>query len=202
MELNRKTMIRIDLLILFGIVVFWLFENFDQAKAVFFWLFSLITPLLIGGCIAFILNVPMRAIERHLWPHAKQKSLKKLKRPCAIILTLFCFAAVLAILVVLIVPELIRTASSFTVKEGLVKKKRAAAAAKRPAAQTAAMRMLFFGRRFMLCLLCVSGRRQSRRIPQKNSDIRFCPDIAVVSVRRPHQPRPLFAFAKQCLREF
>ena len=116
MELNRKTMIRIALLILFGIVVFWLFENFDQAKAVFFWLFSLITPLLIGGCIAFILNVPMRAIERHLWPHAKQKSLKKLKRPCAIILTLFCFAAVLAILVVLIVPELMRTASSFTVQ--------------------------------------------------------------------------------------
>lgn len=71
MEPNRKNMIRIAVLIVFGIAVFWLFENFAQAKAVFFWLFSLITPLIIGGCIAFILHVLMHAIECCLWPHAK-----------------------------------------------------------------------------------------------------------------------------------
>lgn len=114
MELNRKNMVRIAVLIVFGIAVFWLFENFAQAKAVFLWLFSLITPLIIGGCIAFILNVPMRAIERCLWPYTKRVVAKKLRRPCAIVLTLLCFIAVLTILLVLIVPELLRTASSFS----------------------------------------------------------------------------------------
>lgn len=114
MELNRKNMVRIALLIVFGIATFWLFENFAQAKSVFFWMFSLITPLIMGGCIAFILNVPMRAIERHLWPRAKRSAAQKLRRPCAIILTLLCFIAVLTVLLVLIVPELMRTASSFS----------------------------------------------------------------------------------------
>lgn len=114
MELNRKNMMRIAVLIVFGIAAFWLFEHFAQAKAVLFWLISLVTPLLIGGCIAFILNVPMRAIERILWPKAKHTAAQKLRRPCAIVLTLLCFLGALAILLLLIVPELVRTASSFS----------------------------------------------------------------------------------------
>ena len=107
-------MFRIALLITFGIAVFWVFENFSAAKATFFWVLSLFTPFLIGACIAFILNVPMRAIERHLWPNAKPPIAQKLRRPAAMALTLLCFFGVLSILVFLIVPELIRTASSFS----------------------------------------------------------------------------------------
>ena len=114
MELNRRNMFRIALLITFGIAVFWVFENFSAAKATFFWVLSLFTPFLIGACIAFILNVPMRAIERHLWPNAKPPIAQKLRRPAAMALTLLCFFGVLSILVFLIVPELIRTASSFS----------------------------------------------------------------------------------------
>lgn len=114
MELNRRNMFRIALLITFGIAVFWVFENFSAAKATFFWVLSLFTPFLIGACIAFILNVPMRAIERHLWPNAKPPIAQKLRRPAAMALTLLCFFGVFGILVFLIVPELIRTASSFS----------------------------------------------------------------------------------------
>lgn len=114
MELNRRNMFRIALLITFGIAVFWVFENFSAAKATFFWVLSLFTPFLIGACIAFILNVPMRAIERHLWPNAKPPIAQKLRRPAAMALTLLCFFGVLSILVFLIVPELIRTASSIS----------------------------------------------------------------------------------------
>ena len=114
MELNRRNMFRIALLITFGIAVFWVFENFSAAKATFFWVLSLFTPFLIGACIAFILNVPMRAIERHLWPNAKPPIAQKLRRPAAMALTLLCFFGVFGILVFLIVPELIRTASSIS----------------------------------------------------------------------------------------
>ena len=114
MELNRRNMLRIAMLITFGIAVFWVFENFSAAKATFLWILSLFTPFLIGACIAFILNVPMRAIERHLWPNAKQALGKKLRRPIAIVLTLLCFLGALSILLLLIVPELVRTASAFS----------------------------------------------------------------------------------------
>ena len=114
MELNRRNMIRIALLITFGIAAFWVFENFSAAKTTFFWILSLFSPLLIGACIAFILNVPMRAFERHLWPKAKASAAQKLRRPTAMALTLLCFLGVLGVLMFLIVPELIRTASSIS----------------------------------------------------------------------------------------
>lgn len=114
MELNRRNMLRIALLITFSVAVFWVFENFSAAKTTFFWVLSLFTPFLIGACIAFILNVPMRAIERHLWPSTKHPIAQKLRRPAAMVLTLLCFLGVFGILVFLIVPELIRTASSIS----------------------------------------------------------------------------------------
>ena len=113
MELNRKNIIKIAGLIVFGIFMFWLFDNFEQAKAAVSWLISLVTPLLIGACIAFILNVPMRAIERKLWPNASKTTAIKLRRPCAIVLALLCFAVVLALVLTLIIPELVNTARSF-----------------------------------------------------------------------------------------
>ena len=43
-------------------------------------------PFLLGGSIAFVLNVPMRAIERHVFP--KERQMDRLRRPLALIFTL------------------------------------------------------------------------------------------------------------------
>lgn len=49
------------------------------------WLLGVLAPLLLGCAIAFILNVPMRGLERYLLPHAKKT--EKLRRPLALVLT-------------------------------------------------------------------------------------------------------------------
>ena len=48
------------------------------------WLLGVLAPLLLGCAIAFILNVPMRGLERYLFPHAKKT--EKLRRPLALVL--------------------------------------------------------------------------------------------------------------------
>ena len=66
------------------------------------WLLGVLAPLLLGCAIAFILNVPMRGLERYLFPHAKKT--EKLRRPLALVLTIAAVAAVLALAAMVIVP--------------------------------------------------------------------------------------------------
>lgn len=76
-------------------------------------LFGLLSPLLLGMCIAFILNVPMRAIETRLFAPLTRRFTgriwKRLRRPLALVLTLMLAAGVLALALFLIIPELVRT---------------------------------------------------------------------------------------------
>ena len=59
------------------------------------WLLGILAPFLLGGAIAFILNVPMRAIERNLMPRAK--SAARFRRPLALVLALVGVLGVLAL---------------------------------------------------------------------------------------------------------
>ena len=56
---------------------------------------GILSPFLLGGAIAFILNVPMRAIERHL--HLTGKRSARLRRPLSLVLTLLAVIGVLAL---------------------------------------------------------------------------------------------------------
>ena len=72
MELNKKTMQRIMLLITFAVLLFWGLYNISTIGGLFSNLFSLLAPLLIGVCIAFVLNLMMVGLER-LWDRALAK---------------------------------------------------------------------------------------------------------------------------------
>ena len=65
-------------------------------------LVGILAPFLLGGAIAFVLNVPMRAIERHVFPRERQ--MDRLRRPLALIFTLMAVIGVLAIAMCVIVP--------------------------------------------------------------------------------------------------
>ena len=89
------SMRRAMLLIAFGVLLFVLAGNLSAVGRFLRWGLSLISPLILGLAIAFVLNVPMRAIERHLFP--KGKRLQKLRRPLALILTLLAVIGVLTL---------------------------------------------------------------------------------------------------------
>lgn len=68
MELNKETIRKIRELIVFTailIVCLWKYEN---VLAVLGFVFHVIFPFILGGAIAFVLNVPMNFVERHLFP--------------------------------------------------------------------------------------------------------------------------------------
>ena len=108
MELNKKTMRNIFLGVAGCIFLYWLLHETERLTAVLKTGWSILSPFIIGAAIAFILNVPMRAIERCL------KAVKKpgLPRALAILLTLIAIVLVLIGVAYLLVPQLTQTVES------------------------------------------------------------------------------------------
>ena len=86
---------------------YWGLQNLAVLLAALRALLSLASPFLLGCAIAFILNVPMRAVERRLPAGAGG-----VRRPLAFVLTLVLVLGVLALAGLVIVPKLGEAASS------------------------------------------------------------------------------------------
>ncbi|WP_016896357.1 AI-2E family transporter [Aerococcus viridans] len=69
-------------------------------------IWSVIFPLILGGMIAFVLNLLMTWLEKYLYPNAKNKYLKVSRRPVAIILAILVVCLVIAATVVIVLPQL------------------------------------------------------------------------------------------------
>lgn len=109
MELNKETIRKIRELIIFTailIVCLWKYEN---VLAVLGFVFHVIFPFILGGAIAFVLNVPMNFVERHLFPlerTRKSKASKKLARPISMIIVLVCVVGILVLVMFGLIPQL------------------------------------------------------------------------------------------------
>lgn len=109
MQISKETKKHLMQVIAFGILLYCGIQNFNVVVAAFQFVMGIIMPFLIGGVIAFILNVPMKKIEKHL--PMKNAKTKKFKRPLAYVLTLVCVIGVLALALVVVIPELGNTIS-------------------------------------------------------------------------------------------
>ncbi len=67
---------------------------------------KILMPFLVGGAIAFIINIPMNAIENKLFRKWQGKSAKTLKRPISLILSILFVLAIMALVVCAVVPQL------------------------------------------------------------------------------------------------
>lgn len=108
MEFNRKNMKSLMLLIAFGIVLFLGLQNIAILFGAVRTVLHLLLPFIIGGVIAFILNVPMRAIERTLFPDTEKpgpRRYKKFSRPVSLVLTLAAVVGVLTLLIFTVWPQ-------------------------------------------------------------------------------------------------
>ena len=105
MKIEKKTIYRIFLCVLGCIAFYWLLHETDRVKTVIQYLGNIFSPFLMGGVIAFILNVPMRAIESKL----KFIKSEKPQRITAILLTLLAIGLVVAGVVMLVIPQLTET---------------------------------------------------------------------------------------------
>ncbi len=108
MELNDSTIKKIRGLIMFAVAAVVIGWNYSRVLALGVRLIGLITPFLVGGVMAFILNVPMRWIEKVLL--LKEDS--KLRRPLSLCLTLILVIGILLLVTLVVMPELIHTVLS------------------------------------------------------------------------------------------
>ena len=104
MTLDKKTIWKIIGIITAAAIIFAVFRSFADVLAFLKNAAAIFTPFVVGGAIAFVVNVPMRAIEKNLFP--KSKKLEKARRPLALVLTLLAILAVVSVVVILVVPQL------------------------------------------------------------------------------------------------
>ena len=91
-----------------AVVIYFALKNFDVLGDIFLHIFGIFLPLILGLAFAMILNVPMSLLEKKLFRKTKRPFLQKLRRPLAILLSILLIFSILAGIVWLIIPELIR----------------------------------------------------------------------------------------------
>ena len=109
MELNKKNIKRILLLVACSIILYWALNNLSTLGTLLGSFFSLFSPLLIGAGIAYVMNLLLKAIER-LWDMALKKAPElwrvKLKRPICLTATILLFLGIIFAIFFILIPRL------------------------------------------------------------------------------------------------
>ena len=108
MQIDKKTLRNLFLIVSGAILFWWLVSDTARVGAFLSWSWGLVAPFATGIAIAFIFNVPMRAVERWLVKIKKPG----LRRTLAILITLLLVLLVLALVVVLLIPQIKMTVKS------------------------------------------------------------------------------------------
>mgnify|MGYP004503379661 CR=1 FL=1 len=115
MDISKKTVKRILLIITFTVVLIWAVYNHKLLFKYIGELYAIISPFVIGLCIAYVVNVIMRPIER-MWLRILSKCkgnwVQKLKRPICLLLSILLIIGIILAVVFLIIPELSDSISS------------------------------------------------------------------------------------------
>ncbi|MCI9417490.1 MAG: AI-2E family transporter [Eubacterium sp.] len=106
MELDKKTTHNIIKIAAFIVILAFLLNHISGVFAIIGSVIGLLSPFIIGGATAFIINVPMRIFEMRCFHWVKKQSLRRMvSLICAYLSILF----VLTLVMGLIVPEIART---------------------------------------------------------------------------------------------
>lgn len=140
MELDSKNMKKILIIVAFGIILYMTLQNFDIISNSFQNFTNILSPFILGACIAFVVNIPMKFIENKLLNiNTKRKTryvrkvgeneplrvenenniknnnkpFNKSKRFISIFLSLFIIIFVIVWLMSLVIPELVNVIKNF-----------------------------------------------------------------------------------------
>lgn len=140
-DLDKKNMKKILLLVAFGVILFWGLNNLSLLGNGIDTILTLLAPFIMGLCIAFILNIPVRFLENLYikWKrkgNKLEKANKKTKvakveketktdkekenikippliRLCTIVVSLLIIVGIIWLLLFLVIPELVNAFNMF-----------------------------------------------------------------------------------------
>lgn len=93
-------------LLAFAIVLIWALWNYSASLHLLDGLYNILLPFIIGGCMAFIVNVLMTKLEVYWRRYLKHSVVSRFERPACLLLSLVLIIGFLAFFVLTIVPEL------------------------------------------------------------------------------------------------
>lgn len=109
MQLDKENIKKIRWLIAFAILLYLGVQNLHIVISTVRVLLGFLFPFIIGFGIAFILNIPMKFIEHHLFGKAlkqEKKTAQKLARPVSLVLSICFVICIIVIVMLVVVPEL------------------------------------------------------------------------------------------------
>ncbi|MBR7122156.1 MAG: AI-2E family transporter [Oscillospiraceae bacterium] len=112
MHIEKKTLRNIFIGVSVCIVLYWFLSETERVAEIYDIIKGVLSPFVIGACLAFILNVPMRSFE-HL---VRGVNNTRLRRTISVLLTLVAVLLVLALVFWLLIPQLISTIQSLIPK--------------------------------------------------------------------------------------
>lgn len=101
--MNLKNTKSILFIITFTVVILTIAENIFIIRDAVFALFAVMSPVILGLCIAFILNIPTRAFENRVYKKVKKASLR---RCLSIASAVLCVLLAVTLVFVFIIPQL------------------------------------------------------------------------------------------------
>lgn len=112
MHIEKRTLRNVFIGVISCIVLYWVLHETERVRSVLGFIKGVISPFVLGASLAFILNVPMRAIEKFLG------KIKKfgLRRLLAVLLTFIAVLLVLALVFLLLIPQVVDTVRSLIPK--------------------------------------------------------------------------------------
>lgn len=105
MHIEKKTLRNVFIGVISCIVLYWVLHDTERVKTLYNIVKNVFSPFVIGACLAFILNVPMRAFEGMLGG-VKQDGLR---RVLSVLLTFLAVLLVLTLVFLLLIPQVTDT---------------------------------------------------------------------------------------------
>ena len=111
MEKNKKNLRSWIILIFVIIIGYWAINNLSTIGNLYRNILNIIFPFVLGGGLAFVLNIPMTFFEKKLLKDNNKKKQKlrnrKVVRVISIVFAITVILLIVALIVTLILPELI-----------------------------------------------------------------------------------------------
>ena len=109
MELSKKNVKIILGIITFGILLFSATQHLTAVLAFLGGILKIVAPLIVGFCLAFILNIIMTLLEDKVWGFmgkSKKAFVRKMKRPVSLVSTIILMLGFVVLLLFIIIPAL------------------------------------------------------------------------------------------------
>ena len=108
MELNKENVRKLKELIVFTIVIMIALWKYPMVLSGLKFILNIIFPFLMGGAIAFILNVPMHFLEDKIFgsERAQKKVVQRIARPLSLALTILLVVGIIVMVMFVVIPEL------------------------------------------------------------------------------------------------